>query len=260
MQIPFYKYQGTGNDFVIIDQRAEQYLKRGDYEIVQQMCNRRFGIGADGLILLENHEVFDFKMIYFNADGHESSMCGNGGRCIIAFAKYLAIIERTCTFLAIDGPHDGLIHNDGIVELKMSDVNGIQEVNGDFVLDTGSPHYIAMCKNVDDIDVVKEGQKIRYSEKFKKEGINVNFVERVEGELKVATYERGVENETLSCGTGVTAAALAYAQDKTIDAINIQSKGGPLRIKFEKTEEGGFENIWLCGPAEKVFKGDFLIK
>ena len=260
MEIPFYKYQGTGNDFVMIDQRAQSYIDVEDQKIIERLCDRKFGIGADGLIILTLHSEYDFEMIYFNADGRQSSMCGNGGRCIIAFAKFLGHIERTCTFMAIDGLHEGVILEDGMVELKMNDVQKIQEVNGDFILDTGSPHYISFKENVKDLNVFEEGQKIRYSEAFQKEGINVNFVEAKSEGLIVATYERGVEDETLSCGTGVTAAALAFAESNAekIKEVNIEAKGGNLIIKFEKIEDG-YRNIWLCGPAEQVFEGSVYL-
>jgi diaminopimelate epimerase len=258
MSIPFYKYQGTGNDFIMIDQRKDHYIDKSDVELIEKMCDRRFGIGADGLILLENHENLDFEMVYFNADGKQSSMCGNGGRCIIAFAKFLNHIENECQFMAIDGPHEGKINENGEVELKMNDVKDIQSIGKDYVLDTGSPHYICFNDDVMGLNIIKEGQKIRYNETYTSEGINVNFVEVKEDGILVATYERGVEGETLSCGTGVTAAALAFAESNPniSKAVAIQAKGGKLKIKFEKTDRG-YSDIWLCGPAEQVFRGKF---
>jgi len=257
IQIPFCKYQGTGNDFVVIDNRATTYLTRQDTELVNRLCDRKFGVGADGLILLQDKEGYDFEMVYFNADGSESTMCGNGGRCIVAFAKRLGIITDKATFLAIDGPHDARISEDDWVELKMKDVNDI-EVGEDYaVLDTGSPHYVVFVEDVSDIDVVANGQAIRYSERFKKEGINVNFVERNDEGIIVATYERGVEDETLSCGTGVTAAAIAthLAHSPTPNAnIPIESKGGNLEVKFQ-SNNGQFSDVWLCGPGTFVFEG-----
>ena len=259
--IPFCKYQGTGNDFVVIDNRETCYLTRKDVELVKQLCDRRFGIGADGLILLQNKEGFDFEMVYFNSDGNESSMCGNGGRCIVAFAKSLAIIEQTCRFLAIDGTHEAVIHNNGWVDLKMGDVDAVEKGEDYFILDTGSPHYVIFVEDLSDINVYDSGQVIRYSERFRKEGINVNFMEKNGEGISVATYERGVEGETLSCGTGVTAAAIAASilQHNGLkkNEIAIETKGGHLKVKLEK-ENGRFRNIWLCGPAVKVFEGTLV--
>lgn len=261
--IPFFKYQGTGNDFVMIDQRDKKYIKKTDTELIAKICDRRFGIGADGLILLQNRKGYDFHMIYFNADGRESSMCGNGGRCISAFAKQLGIVKSKCKFLAIDGPHEATIKNDNWVELKMSDVQNIEIGNDYFLMDTGSPHYIVFVEDIDDINVFENGQAIRYSERFRKKGVNVNFVEPTKEHIIVATYERGVEAETLSCGTGVTAAAIASYLKKPNrrkkQNIPIQSKGGNLSVRFEPNGKEGASNIWLCGKAELVFEGKFLM-
>lgn len=257
MKIPFYKYQGTGNDFILVDQREEIFLKKENTEAIRALCDRHFGIGADGLILLQNHPDFDFEMVYFNADGNESSMCGNGGRCIAAFAKKLGVIDSQAHFLAIDGPHNAIVKPGSWVELKMSDVEKV-DVNSDhFILNTGSPHYVTFVKSTDKISVNEAGAKIRYQEKFGAAGINVNFVEDCKNAIKVATYERGVENETLSCGTGVTAAAIAYSlknAGQTHYEIPIHSKGGDLLVKFA-TNGKFFFNIWLCGPAALVFEG-----
>ena len=258
--IPFYKYQGTGNDFVLIDNRSESYLTRKDTTLVKQICDRKFGIGADGLILLQNCKGYDFEMVYFNADGHESTMCGNGGRCITAFANHLKIVSGSCNFKAIDGAHEALIKNTGWVELKMNDVNAIETGEDYFILNTGSPHYVIFVEDLRDINVVENGQAIRYSDRFRKEGINVNFVEKTGDGIEVATYERGVEGETLSCGTGVTAAAVAASlqsdQHGKIE-IPISTKGGNLSVKLEH-KGSGFSNIWLCGPAVMVFKGEYF--
>ena len=259
MDIPFDKYQGTGNDFILIDQRKKKYLTRRNTKVIRQMCDRNFGIGADGLILLQNKKGYDFEMVYFNSDGNESSMCGNGGRCITAFAHKLGVFEKKTYFLAIDGPHEAKVKRKNWVELKMSDVEKVAMNKDHFVLDTGSPHYVTFVKKSNKIDVKKEGSAIRYSKPFKKEGINVNFVEKLKDGIKVATYERGVENETLSCGTGVTAAAIAFVSKQKKGSkfkIPIESKGGNLEIKLEK-EGKAFNNIWLCGPATFVFKGFF---
>lgn len=257
----FYKYQGTGNDFIMIDQREMQYLTRHDVSKIEHLCNRRFGIGADGLILLQHHADYDFEMIYFNADGRESSMCGNGGRCIVAFAKQLGIIKDKARFLAIDGEHEAILRPDGWVELKMGDVLDVESGTDFFYLNTGSPHYVTFVDDVETFDVVGEGRAIRNSTRFALEGTNVNFVEPRGGGITVATYERGVEDETLSCGTGVTAAAIAFylqAEDKQRTCIPIESKGGSLEVRFEPKGEG-FENIWLSGPAEFVFTGEIEI-
>lgn len=261
MEIPFYKYQGTGNDFVMVDQRQNQWIDPSNQQLIAKICDRKFGIGADGLILLEDLEGFDFEMIYFNSDGRPSSMCGNGGRCIIAFANYLGIIKNQCYFNAIDGAHEGVIDGD-FVELKMSDVSSIEIGEDYFVLNTGSPHYVIFVEDLDDINVVELGKMIRYGDRFRKEGINVNFVEKQDQQLLIGTYERGVEDETLSCGTGVTAAALAYATKNNLhlsSTVPVQAKGGNLTVRFDKSADGTFQNIWLGGKAEQVFSGVYRI-
>lgn len=263
MIIPFHKYQGTGNDFVLIDQRQTQYLTRTDTKKIQHLCDRRFGIGADGLILLQNHPDHDFEMIYFNADGNESTLCGNGGRCIVAFANYLNIINQKASFLAIDGTHQATIKGRDYVSLRMLDVPDFEQGEDYFIIDTGSPHYVIFVEDLDDIDIVENGKAIRYSKRFKKEGINVNFVEKQKDNLLVATYERGVEDETLSCGTGVTAAAIACQALYDTPAsgeIAIRSKGGQLSVKLSKDKNGGARNIWLQGKATRVFEGIIELK
>ncbi len=241
MIIEFYKYQGTGNDFIVIDDR-EKIFNVQDQGLVAALCERRMGIGADGLILLREHDEFDFKMIYFNSDGQQSSMCGNGGRCIVAFAQMLEIISNETNFMAIDGVHQGKITTDGVL-LKMNDVNKIESMYGGLVLDTGSPHYIQMVDKLDGINVLKEGRKIRNLDLFKKEGINVNFV-LSSSDLEIRTYERGVEDETLSCGTGVVATAIAmhYANVITENMIEIKTKGGVLGVSFEEFN-GCYRNV-----------------
>ncbi|MBC8266533.1 MAG: diaminopimelate epimerase [Flavobacteriales bacterium] len=255
MIIEFYKYQGTGNDFIMIDDR-ENNFDIADNNLIAALCERRMGIGADGLILLLEHDIVDFEMIYFNADGYQSSMCGNGGRCIIAFAKMLEIIKNETTFMAIDGEHKGQFLGDTIA-LKMKDVTEIQGVDDGLVLDTGSPHYIEMVDDLNCINVEKEGRKIRNSSPFKKEGINVNFVQD-SAEFQVRTYERGVEAETLSCGTGVVATAVAmhYANCIEENEINVKTKGGELTVSFEEFN-GEYKNVWLSGEASMVFAGEF---
>lgn len=248
----FYKYQGTGNDFVMIDNRNLQFPI--DKNLIEKCCDRRFGIGGDGLILLENHPALDFKMVYYNADGRESSMCGNGGRCIIAFANFLEIFKTKTKFEAIDGLHEGELKN-GNIRLKMADVAEIKNIDQDFELNTGSPHYIQFIENAENFDVLKNGKAIRNSERYLKEGINVNFVEQIsENEIFVRTYERGVEDETFSCGTGVTAAALTMMKNTKETTIQVKTLGGNLKVSAEK-KENSFQNIWLEGPAVKVFKG-----
>jgi diaminopimelate epimerase len=255
--IHFHKYQGTGNDFVILDNRNWSFTSLST-EQIKALCDRRFGIGADGLMLLNNKEGYDFEMKYYNADGREGSMCGNGGRCMVKFAHHLGIHRDLYKFLASDGEHEAEIDDKGIVSLKMKDVDGVEESHGDYILNTGSPHYIKIVSEVMDIDVFAKGMDIRYNHRFAKEGINVNFVEQVkEDSIIVRTYERGVEDETFSCGTGVTAAALVcFHNAKGFNEVNVQTKGGKLSVEFDRVAENSFRNIWLCGPAEKVFEGD----
>ena len=255
MNLSFHKYQGTGNDFIILDNRQNNIHLTNTQ--VKHLCNRRFGIGADGLMFLNEKKGYDFEMIYYNADGKESSMCGNGGRCLVKFAYHLGIRKTNYLFTARDGEHEATIDENGWVYLKMKDVHGIQQHYSDKILDTGSPHYVKAISDVRDYDVVKVGRDIRYSDGFKREGINVNFVEGDGRGIFVRTYERGVEDETLSCGTGVTAAALVFAHNENgFNRVEVKTPGGSLAVEFEKTGEEEFKNIWLCGPAEFVFKGE----
>jgi diaminopimelate epimerase len=254
MQLHFYKYQGTGNDFVIIDNRdGAVHLSR---EQVKFLCDRRFGIGADGLMLLNRHPEFDFEMKYYNADGGESTMCGNGGRCLVKFASDRGINRDQYRFLAIDGEHLARIEQNGNVALKMNDVATVQTENNHFILNTGSPHLVDLVQDVMQMNVVEKGRQVRYSETYSKEGINVNFVEKTNNpdQIVVRTYERGVEDETFSCGTGVTAAAIVCYRNEGPNKVNVTTKGGDLRVEFEKKDEG-FQNIWLIGPALHVFDG-----
>jgi len=257
MNIQFYKYQGTGNDFVMIDNRNAHFPKN-NIKLINQLCDRRFGIGADGLILLENSYVSDFKMIYFNADGKESTMCGNGGRCIVSFAKKLNIITNKTTFDAIDGIHHATI-NDDTISLQMTDIQTIDNHNSHLFLNTGSPHHVTFSSDVSLIDVKTKGRNIRNGAPYFKEGTNVNFVEQINNNtFKVRTYERGVEDETLSCGTGVTAVAIAanVANKTSENNINIETLGGNLTVSFTK-ENGIFKNVFLTGKATFVFEGIF---
>lgn len=261
MKIHFFKYQGTGNDFIIMDNRSGEYNKLTT-GAVKRLCDRRFGVGADGLMLLQNLEGYDFEMVYYNADGNPGSMCGNGGRCLVQFAYECGIHQKDYSFLATDGPHQARRNEDQTVSLQMKDVSGVQSDGAADVIDTGSPHYIKFVKNVLDLDVVGEGRAIRYSEAYKKKGINVNFVQVLpNATFYVRTYERGVEEETFSCGTGVTAAAIASPMSiRGTNTINIQTRGGKLRVDFDKIEEGAFKNIWLTGPADFVFEGTIQVK
>ena len=263
MKILFSKYHGTGNDFILVDNRTS-YLKTYK-ELVKFLCDRRFGIGADGLILLQNHPDMDFEMIYFNSDGNESSMCGNGGRCITAFAKRLGIIQNNAAFNAIDGPHQAIIVNENEdknapvmnVKLRMKDVSGI-EIGDDYIyMDTGSPHYVVKVDDATSVDIVNDARKIRYNERFKTVGTNVNFIQNKIDHLYVRTYERGVEDETLSCGTGVTASAIAasiWDLNKYENNCSVNTPGGKLSVHFEK-EGDNFKNVWLEGPTAFVFEG-----
>ncbi len=256
MKVEFYKYQGTGNDFVILDNRKNLYDALTKKQI-NHICDRHFGIGADGLMLLGHKEGFDFEMIYYNADGNQSTMCGNGGRCLVKFASNHGIFKSTYHFLAIDGAHEAEIDSDGTVSLKMQDVHEVKHRNSYIVLNTGSPHFVKFATDVREIDVYATGQEIRYSKEFMPDGINVNFVETLsEDSIFVRTYERGVEDETLSCGTGVTAAALLSAHnDKGFNTVVVKTPGGQLSVEFDKIDDSHFEDIWLCGPAEFVFSG-----
>ena len=257
MNFTFYKYQGTGNDFVIIDNRNLNFPKNNT-KLVNLLCDRRFGIGADGLMLLENDNSSDFKMIYFNSDGSESTMCGNGGRCLTAFAKKLGIITSETTFIAIDGLHHATITEENIVSLQMIDVEEVKIEPNYVFLNTGSPHHVQFVDNLKDFDVKTEGSKIRYSDLYGKAGSNINFVEQIsEIEFSIRTYERGVEDETLSCGTGATAVAIAmHKLGKTNNStVTINVEGGTLQVKFE-AENGIYKNVHLVGPATFVFEGE----
>lgn len=254
MEFNFIKYQGTGNDFVLIDNRAEFFPKK-DVALIAKICHRRFGVGADGLILLESHMNLDFKMVYFNSDGNESSMCGNGGRCIVHFANSLEIVEGKCSFEAVDGMHHASSDKD-FVSLQMNDVKNIQVGEDHVFLDTGSPHHVEIVSELETFDVVSEGRKVR-NDIYKKEGSNVNFVKKIEDAVfSVRTYERGVEDETLSCGTGVTAVAIAMFETGQTESkkIVLKTLGGDLQVRFTK-EDNVYNNIYLEGPAVQVFKG-----
>ena len=261
MLLNFQKYQGTGNDFVMIDQRGQKFIDHDDQKLIESLCDRRFGIGADGLILLEKSEEHDFKMVYFNADGRQSTMCGNGGRCIVHFAWSLGVCDKETIFEAIDGLHKGKIFDSNVVSIQMSDVLKVDvKTPKTYILNTGSPHFVKLMEDLPK-NIKVSGAEIRYSDPYKQEGVNVNFVKINEGNIEVATYERGVEDETLSCGTGVTAAAIATFLDQGAknNNVNIQTKGGQLSVSFEQDGDT-FRNIWLTGPAVKVFDGSVKLK
>lgn len=256
MEYTFYKYQGTGNDFIMVDNR-NNYFPKNDTKLISHLCDRRFGIGADGLILLENDAGTDFRMVYYNSDGNESTMCGNGGRCIVAFARHLDIIDSDAKFMAIDGSHNATIAADGMVSLQMTDVNAVTVYEDYVFLDTGSPHHVELVEDLKNLDVKKTGAAIRYSGTYGDKGSNVNFVAQLgTDKFSVRTYERGVEDETLSCGTGVTAVAIAMKATGRTDAdvIKLQTPGGKLEVSFLQDGKQ-FKEIYLSGPATFVFKG-----
>lgn len=261
MKIKFYKYQGAGNDFILVDNRKNT-VDHHDPKLITRICDRRFGIGGDGMMFLEDKAGYDFEMVYYNADGQPSSMCGNGGRCIVAFAKYLGIIDSETDFLAVDGPHHAKISASGDwVSLQMIDVNEISRDGDAYVLNTGSPHYIELTSELESKDVYTEGHAIRNNATYKAKGINVNFVEPLNGGYFVRTFERGVEDETYACGTGVTAVALAMAKhNHQTGQLNTPIKvlGGDLNIRFE-SDGKHFKNIFLEGPAVRVFSGELEI-
>ncbi len=253
--LQFSKYQGTGNDFVITDNRATKTTYTTQQ--IAHICHRKTGIGADGFITLEQHTTYDFEMKYYNADGNESTMCGNGGRCLVQFAYDIGIKKETYNFIAIDGSHTATIADNGWVHLQMTPVHTVTTIGQHYILNTGSPHYIVPDNDVEHTNVTVAGKQIRYNATFAEQGINVNFVQLLNSDsIFVRTYERGVEDETLSCGTGVTAAALVHAHnDRGFNVINIKTLGGKLRVEFDKLDDQTYENIWLCGPATKVYGG-----
>jgi len=256
MHIQFYKYQGTGNDFILIDNRQFKFPKN-NAKFIAQLCNRRFGIGADGLILLEPSDKYDFTMVYYNADGNEGSMCGNGGRCTVAFAKMLEVIHNETTFEATDGVHEAIIDNN-VVSLKMIDVSEVEKFEDHLFLDTGSPHHITFVDDVKNVNVKITGRKIRYGSPYFEEGSNVNFVQKLDkNTFKVRTYERGVEDETLSCGTGVTAVAIAAhkAHKTENNLVTLETRGGNLEVSFDH-DNNIYKNVFLKGKAKLVFTGE----
>lgn len=265
MELQFEKYQATGNDFVMIDNRELLFDEKNESKI-KKICDRRFGIGADGLILISDHDELDFEMKYFNSDGKEGSMCGNGGRCAATFAQKLKLSSnKYLSFKAIDGNHKAQILENS-VRLKMSDVLLSKKIGKWYFLDTGSPHIVEFVSKLNEINVKKEGQEIRFDKKFRPAGVNVNFVEYKEKVVHIRTYERGVENETYSCGTGSVAAAISvylnFEPERTKEGqqeYEIQAPGGRLKVNFEKDEGAGYRNIWLEGPATFVYSGTIKV-
>jgi len=257
MKLYFVKYEGAGNDFILVDNRS-RIVNHEQSRLISTLCNRRFGIGADGMLFLQNKKGFDFEMVYYNADGKPSSMCGNGGRCIVAFAKKLRVIDRQANFLAVDGPHFATISEEGNwVNLQMTNVYDIQADGQALVLNTGSPHYVVDATDIENMDVCAAGRVIRYNSKYAEKGINVNFVEDRGGYYFIRTYERGVEEETYACGTGVTAVALAMAKKNNLTGLMntaVHTLGGKLNVHFEY-DGSIFTNIFLEGPATFVYKG-----
>lgn len=260
MELKFYKYQGTGNDFIIIDNRALEF-SRSNNSLVKQLCDRHFGIGADGLMLLQEKSGYDFEMVYYNSDGNESSMCGNGGRCIVEFARTLGLVKENAFFIASDGEHEAVV-KPGYISLKMNNVTTIECNTDHFFLNTGSPHYVSFVSDIAEYDVFTKGKEIRNNSRFKAQGTNVNFIEKQADGLFVRTYERGVEDETFSCGTGVTAAAIVASLQNistTANHCNIKTLGGNLKVSFKRLPDDTFTDVWLEGPATFVFKGEITV-
>lgn len=257
MRVTFYKYQGAGNDFVMLDNRFMCFLK-DDSSLVAKLCDRRFGVGADGLILIEKSAEADFSMVYYNADGNESTMCGNGGRCAVAFAKELGIVDRVCEFIAVDGIHYAELFDRNLVRLKMRDVAKVNRVGQGYFVDTGSPHHIEFVDNVEDWDVYVEGRKLRWDDRYQPGGTNVNFVSMgKDNTWHMRTFERGVENETLSCGTGAVAVAIVLHRRGMLmeNEVELKVSGGKLRVNFIPKAEA-YTEIFLNGEAQQVYKGE----
>lgn len=254
MSITFYKYQGTGNDFILVDDR-ENKLRNYSHQVVQQLCSRRWGIGADGFILLRNHKPYDFEMSYHNADGSQS-LCGNGSRCAVHLAQQLGIIDQKARFIAIDGLHQAFIEKN-LVHVQLRKVVEIKKLSNDYWVNLGSPHYVQWVKDGELLDVCKIGSNIRNSPPFQEQGVNVNFVWLgKDNMLHVRTYERGIEDETLSCGTGVVAAALVASLQKSYSSpVKIVTQGGELQVSFKKKGDQQFDEIYLTGPVQQVFQG-----
>ena len=257
MDFTFYKYHGAGNDFILVDNRKKIIGEEGRLELVKDICERRFGIGSDGFILIENDDEHSFYMEFYNPDGSQS-FCGNGSRCAVMFAYHLGIVYQAGSFRSIHGINHFERMDETIIKLNMFPVESIEKINNDFFLDTGSPHYVSYCRDVDNMDVVGDAKKIRYNERFSEHGTNVNFIESNSTGIAIRTYERGVEGETFACGTGITAAAMvhAYSNDLSENEVAVSARGGDLKVSFER-ENDQFTNVQLSGPALFVFKGEW---
>jgi diaminopimelate epimerase len=263
MILNFSKYEGAGNDFILIDDRKTTFPSH-DVNLINHLCHRQFGIGADGLILLRDKKGVDFQMVYFNADGRESSMCGNGARCITLFANDLGLVKDKYIFTAFDGEHESILLSENTAAVKMSEVMGVETGKDYYFVNTGSPHYVIFKDDLTNLDIISEAHKIRYSERFKKDGVNVNFVSSIKNEHTMRTYERGVENETLACGTGTVAVAIAIAEKNNYSVTHqqyiIKAPGGTLKVTFDRNSKDLFTNVWLEGPVKKVFSGVYEVK
>ena len=259
MKLSFSKYEGAGNDFILVDGRKID-SEFATVPVVAHLCDRHFGIGADGFIILYPSDRADFRMKYFNSDGREGTMCGNGGRCMAAFARRLGVIGEEGVFEAIDGLHQVSLEKNGRVTLQLNDVQGIRELEDGYLLDTGSPHFVTFTDGLDDIDVFARGRVLRNEPRFR-EGVNINFTQLLPGGIRVRTYERGVEEETLSCGTGITAAAMAlvYRDQERAAPVSVNARGGSLTVDFVHESPGFFTQVKLAGPATFVFDGTINI-
>lgn len=257
--IKFSKFHGAGNDFIMINATNEELLL--SEELIYKMCDRRLGIGADGLIILMPSENHDFRMRYYNCDGKESTFCGNGGRCIAAFAHYQNIIKNTATYEAVDGIHKVKVteisSNEYHVELTMRDILSYKLENDSLLINTGSPHYVKKVDDLETLDIIKDGASIRYDKNISSDGVNVDFLVNRDGKMHIRTYERGVENETLACGTGVTASAIAASLWYGGNNIDIYTQIAKLNVRFDK-DNNTFKNVVLSGPATHVFDGMFI--
>lgn len=254
----FSKYHGTGNDFILIRDDDGMLERKLDTSAIQWLCDRHLGIGADGCMLLQKAGGYDFRMVYYNSDGRESTFCGNGSRCIVRFAKEAGWIDSDAWFVAADGDHEAKIIDDGQISVRMKSVSGPVKNGHGWYLDTGSPHYVEIVDKVDLIPIIDRARAIRYNPDFRDTGVNVNFYMPVDAGIRIRTYERGVEDETLSCGTGVTAAALVHAHNSGLDGqqqLAVFTQGGELKVSFRKTLHG-YSDVWLTGPATLVFKGE----
>ncbi len=269
MKISFKKYQGTGNDFVLIDNTGKNDLVL-DTEQIQKICDRKFGIGSDGIIVIKDSLEHDFHMHFHNPDGSQS-FCGNGARCAVHFANEIGLLKQApCSFEAIDGVHRAYVCMNE-VKLEMSSIGELTELEHSFslgsayMINTGSPHIVSYVDRKEDLErIVEVGREIRYSKDFLENGVNVNLLQASDAErICIATYERGVENETLSCGTGATACALVYAFKKNLEegssTIGVQTRGGDLKVSFDKTGKAEFSNVYLIGPAKMIFNGQIEI-